>query len=155
MSVNWRVSFWFYFVRNIRKMLSDLLLIVPLIDRNFFLRVIPTWNTYDQFWFLFSCLFLLGQTLVGASYQTISWLQIMSDSKNGSSNNLNESNMPLLDDVCISRIMGPNFFLKIASTISQAHLCKALIGKPVRRRWCFDSFEMLEMKLSVLNSSNC
>ena len=59
---------------------------------------------------------LLGQTLVGASsYQTISWLQIMSDSKNGSSNNLNESNMPLLDDVCISR-MGPNFFLKIAST---------------------------------------
>ena len=26
----------------------------------------------------------------------------MSDSKNGSSNNLNESNMPLLDDVCIS-----------------------------------------------------
>ena len=33
-------------------------LIVPLIDRNFFLRVIPSWNTYDQFWFLFSCLFL-------------------------------------------------------------------------------------------------
>ena len=50
------------FVRNIRKMLLDLF--VPLIDRNFVLRVIPTWNTYDQFWFLFSCLFLLGQTLV-------------------------------------------------------------------------------------------
>ena len=39
------------------------------------------------------------------------WQQIMSDSKSGSKSNLNESNMPLLDDVSILQLKGLTLLL--------------------------------------------